>query len=56
MKESLKVKVCERCGKKTAEQVIEYNNLLVAMRKGWYCPLCFHWDIATGREHRVSHT
>ena len=53
MKESLEIKVCERCGKKTAEEVINYSPELIAKRKGWYCISCYHWDSAIGREKRT---
>lgn len=50
MKDDFAIKVCDRCGKKTAEEVIEYLPNLDEKRKGWYCTSCFHWDRAIGRE------
>ena len=50
MKETLEIKVCERCGKKTAEEVIDYID---KVRRGWYCRLCFHWDKASLRERKI---
>jgi len=54
MSDSLEIKVCERCGKKTAEEVIEYLPDLNAKRKGWYCVSCYHWDRAVGRESKIE--
>jgi len=53
MSDSLEIKVCEKCGKKTAEEVIEYLPNLDEKRKGWYCTSCYHWDRAVGREKKV---
>tara|TARA_R110000744_G_scaffold341421_1_gene446668 strand:+ start:649 stop:798 length:150 start_codon:yes stop_codon:yes gene_type:complete len=46
----LKIIVCERCGKKTAEEVIDYVEKL---RKGWYCPNCYHWENSIARERKI---
>jgi len=54
MKDTFDIKVCDRCGKKTAEEVIEYLPNLDEKRKGWYCTNCFHWDRAIGRESKVG--
>jgi len=54
MKDTFEIKNCERCGKKTAEEVIEYLPNLDEKRKGWYCTNCFHWDRAIGRESKVG--
>lgn len=53
MKDTLEVKVCEHCHKKSAEEVINYEEGK-AIRKGWYCVKCYHFDQAIGREKRVS--
>ena len=53
MSDSLEIKVCEHCGKKTAEEVIEYVPEIGAKRKGWYCTSCYHWDKAIGREQKI---
>ena len=54
MKDTFDIKVCDRCGKKTAEEVISYDPSIGAKRKGWYCTSCFHWDMAIGRETKVD--
>jgi len=54
MSDSLEIKTCEQCGKKTAEEVIDYTPDLLPVRKGWYCTNCYHWDKAIGRETKTK--